>query len=322
MNKEKKYIEIGLTQDELVKAVQGAGDPSVLDGLESKLENCDLSRPSIELVNSEDLNAVLEISNGINNKYVASSYGAIVKKSLLAGVALFFIGIGTYLMVSNSNNPIVETAEVVKVVIPSGPQDEVKEVHKEDTIENLDLEQNNVEQPIENVVPQEANIDLPIAKNIVDTVLKEKVELESKSEEKIEEGEKEKIELPKAIEGRAPKRIVRGVIVNGMIDDKYKGDSYKINDLVDFQGGNEQLQKEIYSLLKSKVKDDDIPKSSSTIVFNFEVSSRGNVKKVSVQSRTTPELEAIIIQSISELDTWNKGSKRASKNYSVFVTFK
>jgi len=70
------------------------------------------------------------------------------------------------------------------------------------------------------------------------------------------------------------------------------------------------------------VKTDDIPSLSTTIVFNFEVNSRGKVKDVSVQSRTTPELESIIIQTINSLDTWNKGSKRASKNYSVFVTFK
>ena len=71
-----------------------------------------------------------------------------------------------------------------------------------------------------------------------------------------------------------------------------------------------------------QIKDDDIPSASSTIVFNFEVTSRGKVKKVSVQSRTTPELENVIIKTIEGLDSWKKGSKRASKNYSVFVTFK
>jgi len=323
MNKNNKHIELGLTPDELIQAVKSAGDFNVLKSLDDKLENCDLSRPSIELVNEADLKAVIDISKGINSKYLGTNYSNIYKKLVIGFTGLLFVIGGIFIFPKEDQGLSivpVNTETVLSKVIISENEIVPREEHSDCSNELISsLEQSDYEVLVD---PEEVIIE-----ELIDSARKDTTEIidldlaimnEEINKETAESVPGNPIVSKKV---KAPRRV-RGVIVTGTIDDKYKGDSYKIDDLVDFQGGNDQLQKEIYNRLKSKVKTDDIPSLSTTIVFNFEVNSRGKVKDVSVQSRTTPELESIIIQTINSLDTWNKGSKRASKNYSVFVTFK
>ena len=324
MNKVNKHIELGLTQEELSAVVKSTGDEGVINKFGSKLDNCDLSRPAIELVNSEDLESILKISNGINDKYLGNNTSGYLKKTILGVIALLGI-LGSVFVLNNANKTevliveqnnvslqqktdlVIETNEVI-----SEPLSELKieKPSKETVLERIPEKSTK-----KNVFIMTDSVNIDSVELDVLSVDKPNEEVEKKSVEKTEEN-------PVDIKYTKAPRIVRGVLVTGMIDPKYKGDNYKISNLVDFQGGNDKLQKEIFRRLKSRIKDDDIPSSSSTIVFNFEVTSRGKVRKVSVQSRTTPELETIIVQTIEGLYSWKKGSKRASKNYSVFVTFK
>jgi hypothetical protein len=324
MNKVNKHIELGLSQEELSTIVKSAGNDGVINQYNDKLENCDLSRPSIELVKSEDLEAILKISNGINNKYLGNRISSFFKKCIIVLVALIAISSGVLIFIEKEDVIPVETESTVVSVdekhelvlkIPEEiPVDREANKNKETSNEIVvgNQSENNNQQSIlattDSLVKDSSEVEVLKNVDLGDEVKKDPVEKTTQDPAKVNFT-------------KAP-RIVRGVLVTGLIDPKYKGDNYKISNLVDYQGGNGELQKEIFRKLKQKIKDDDIPSSSSTIVFNFEVTSRGKVKKVSIQSRTTPELEVIIIQTIEGLDAWRKGSKRASKNYSVFVTFK
>lgn len=323
MNKVDKHIELGLSQEELSSAVKSTGNDRLINKFDAKLENCELSRSAIELINPEDIETVLRISNGINNKYLSRHFSKVLRNSIIFVITVVSIS-GSIFIFSDSGEP-----EIVLEKSESINNNENRNVLVENTDELLSepIEKNSVK--ISNKINFKQAPDINVQDSILftsDSILNDSIKIVHLSEiNSIDDIKKEKVEqtTKDPINNyKASPRIVRGVLVTGMIDPKYKGDNYKISSLVDFKGGNENLQKEIYNRLKSKIKDDDIPSASSTIVFNFEVTSRGKVKKVSVQSRTTPELENIIIKTIEGLDSWKKGSKRASKNYSVFVTFK
>jgi|TARA_B110000261_G_C13030133_1_gene335950 hypothetical protein len=318
MNKENIHSELGLTQEELIKIVRGTRDSNTLKGVDGKLENCDLSRPSIELINENDLQAVIDISNGVKSKYLGKSYSGIYKTLLISFAVLLFIGVGLVGLLKEEEVVSVAPHEAEFAVIEKlATLNEVTpfELYSELKEDSISSEENDLLEVVKN--PEETKID-----EIIDSIVVINTDLGKRSKEINKKVAEKSIEDPSINKISRKSRRVRDIIVTGTIDDKYKGDSYEVSDLVDFQGGTKQLEKEIYRSLKSKIKDEDIPFSSTTIVFNFEVTSRGKVKKVSVQSRTTSELESVIIKAIEGLDTWNKGSKRASKNYSVFITFR
>ena len=324
MNKIKKHIELGLSQEELSTAVKSAGDERVINKFDDKLQNCELSAPAIELVNLKDLETVVKISNGINNKYLVSRFPNLFNKSIIAVVGIFTV-LGIVFVFSNSNNSNTKVALVKENEIETIDKTELL-VDSDQVLSLVQSEKDSTKQSKEILLEKNPKIKTETAYLIEsDSIINDSLNSDDLMKFKpVDDFVKNKLEEPvhKAFINIKPQRIVRDVLVTGMIDPKYKGDNYKISNLVDFQGGDEQLQKEIYRRLKLQIKDDDIPSASSTIVFNFEVTSRGKVKKVSVQSRTTPKLENVIIKTMKSLDSWRKGSKRASKNYSVFVTFK
>lgn len=327
MSKESQHSTIGLTQDELKQAVQDSGKSTSNAKLQEKLDNCDLSQPAIELINESDLKAVIEISSGINGKYGIAASNVVLKKAILSIVVVGGI-IGGFLLNSTSNEELessnhsilsdekpqsetitlpADTVQLEKVSI------ETNEVHVNDDEGESSADLNN---EIVKVVD-----DSPVV--IEDTVEKEVVQVEQEADEKtkVKEGsEQPKIEYVLKPD-KAPRRVL-GVIVSNTLADKFKGDSYNVSDLVKYEGGNDNLEEDIFSLLKDEIKDTDVPKRSTTVVFNFEVSSRGKIKEVSVQSRVTPELEALIVQKVKTLSNWRKGGKRVAMTYSVFVTFK
>ena len=326
MNKIKKHIELGLSQEELATAIKSVGDERVINKFDDKLQNCELSAPAIELVNVEDLETVVKISNGINNKYLVSRFPNLFNKSIIAVVGLFAILVSVFVFFNSNNpNPKVVLAKENKIETIDNPD---LLVESNQVFSLVQSEKNNTTQfkeiTSEKIIKKKSETAYLIDFEY-DSIINDSIKADDLTNVKpVDHFVKSNLEEPvktTAINIK-PQRIVRDVLVTGMIDPKYKGDNYKISNLVDFQGGDEQLQKEIYRRLKLQIKDDDIPSACSTIVFNFEVTNRGKVKKVSVQSRTTPELENAIIKSMEGLDSWRKGSKRASKNYSVFVTFK
>jgi len=91
---------------------------------------------------------------------------------------------------------------------------------------------------------------------------------------------------------------------------------------VEYQGGDRALEKTIFKKLKPHINDKDIPKEQSTIVFTFNVTSKGKVKTVDIQSLVTSELEERIKTEVLDLSSWDKGKKRIPKDYTVYITFK
>jgi len=248
MNKNNKHIELGLTPDELIQAVKSAGDFNVLKSLDDKLENCDLSRPSIELVNEADLKAVIDISKGINSKYLGTNYSNIYKKLVIGFTGLLFVIGGIFIFPKEDQGlsivPVNTETVLSKVIIS---ENEIVPTEEHSEIENeliSSLEQSDYEVLVD---PEEVIIE-----ELIDSARKDTTEIidldlaimnEEINKETAESVPGNPIVSKKV---KAPRRV-RGVIVTGTIDDKYKGDSYKIDDLVDFQGGNDQLQKEIYT---------------------------------------------------------------------------
>ena len=326
MNKIKKHIELGLSQEELSTAIKSAGDERVINKFDDKLQNCELSAPAIELVNVEDLETVVKISNGINNKYLFSRFPNLFNKSIIAIVGLFTFIVSVFVFL-NFNNPNPKVVLVKENKIKTIDNSDLL-VESDEVLSLVQSEKNNTTQfkeiTSEKIIKKKSEttylIDFEYDSIINDSIKADDLTNVKPVDHFVKSNLKEPVK--RTVINIKPQRIVREVLVTGMIDPKYKGDNYKISNLVDFQGGDEQLQKEIFRRLKLQIKDDDIPSACSTIVFNFEVTNRGKVKKVSVQSRTTPELENTIIKTMEGLDSWRKGSKRASKNYSVFVTFK
>jgi len=326
MNKIKKHIELGLSQEELSTAIKSAGDERVINKFDDKLQNCELSAPAIELVNLDDLETVVKISNGINNKYLVSRFPNLFNKSIIALVGLSSV-LGSVFVFFNSNNSNPKVALVKENKIETIDKPDLL-VESDQVLSLVKSEKNSTKQSKEILLeknPKKKKETTYLIDFESDSIINDSLNSDDltnvKSVDHFVESNLEE-PLKRTVINVKSQRIVREVLVTGMIDPKYKGDNYKISNLVDFQGGDEQLQKEIYRRLKLQIKDDDIPSACSTIVFNFEVTNRGKVKKVSVQSRTTPELENTIIKTMEGLDSWRKGSKRASKNYSVFVTFK
>lgn len=328
MNKGSKHSVIGLTQDELKHAVLDSDQSTANSSIQDKLNNCDLSQPAIELINEQDLKAVLDISSGINSKYGIQSKNGLLKKVIAGVVVLLGILAGILFGVDQKDDRIVDEkvhhqkdAEVivhqeVERKIPDGKN--TKEVipvlnkDKELTITRKEIE--NIDQSSNDSIEESTPIENPVKDEI-----KEGLEEKEVSEKPVIESKPKVQYVFKA--DKAPRRVL-GVIVSSTLDNKFKGDSYSVSDLVRYQGGHEHLQDDIFELLKDEIKDTDVPKSSSTVVFNFEVSSRGKIKDVSVQSRVAPELEALIVQKVKTLSRWNKGAKRVAMTYSVFVTFK
>ena len=241
MNKIKKHIELGLSQEELSTAIKSVGNEGLINKFEDKLQNCELSHPAIELVNLEDLETVLKISNGINNKYLVIRYPNLFKQSIIATVGLFAILLSVFVF-SDSNNP---KAVLVK-------EKQVEKTHNTDLLVKRDQElplvlneKNSTEKSKEitsEAIPEKENK----AAYLIES---DSINLDNLSMVKdVDDFLKPKLDEPvkRKVINIKPQRIVREVIVTGMIDPKYKGDSYKISNLVDFQGGDEQLQKEIY----------------------------------------------------------------------------
>jgi hypothetical protein len=106
------------------------------------------------------------------------------------------------------------------------------------------------------------------------------------------------------------------------IPNKYKNEAYSTSDLVEYQGGDIKLEKILLDKLRNKIKDNDVPLKHSTVVFKFNVSSKGKVREVNIQSLVTPELESRIKKTIFELSSWDKGRKRIPKDYTVYITFR
>ena len=104
MNKVDKHIELGLSQEELSSAVKSTGNDRLINKFDAKLENCELSRSAIELINPEDIETVLRISNDINNKYLSRHFSKVLRNSIIFVIAVVSIS-GSIFIFSDSGEP-------------------------------------------------------------------------------------------------------------------------------------------------------------------------------------------------------------------------
>ena len=114
MNKVDKHIELGLSQEELSSAVKSTGNDRHINKFDAKLENCELSRSAIELINSEDIETVLRISNGINNKYLSRHFSKVLRNSIIFAITVVSIS-GSIFIFSDSGEPeiVLEKSESI-----------------------------------------------------------------------------------------------------------------------------------------------------------------------------------------------------------------
>lgn len=329
MNKDQKHKAIGLTQEEFAEAVRKGGAAQVGTAYEEKLENCDLSRSAMELVNEKDLQAVVRISNEVNNQYLSVKRGGAIKKLTLIGAVLSVIIVSVIYL---NHDPKVDISQVgthsQKEQIKNNPVPQSKAVDKALAVkrnENTNENHNNVlfksiEKEPDEVV--DSNLITPVDKylGVDSSAVKEKLKQEDKKEVVHHDEPEEVATKEKVAKKTSDIRTVKDIFIQSAIDPKYRNDSYSISELVSYDGGHDGLGREIFTQLRQKIKYSDIPVKNNSVVFKFEVTSRGKVKNVNIQSLATDELQLLIKEVASSLSGWQKGSKRASMTYTVTVS--
>lgn len=328
MDKENSNINLGLTQEELELLVKNSNNPDMLKNFEDKLDNCDLSKSAIELIDEDNLAAVARITDSIGTKYPTTP-GNNIGKYIIGGIIGFGViaVIATFLLPSET--PIIEGPKIENTIIKETEHSDVKGfITKEVNPEVIEPSIEKKEAPIEDKI---GNQDLKELLNIEtenhkDTSVANPIKEEPAQEKKVskEDEIKRSTQKQEKVEYVAIKeeRQVRNITVTEDVDQKYKDLQYSFADLVSYSGGKPALEKELFSQLKDKVKDADVPERHSSIVFKFNVTQKGKVKDLNVLSIVSPELEQIIQETTLNLTNWNKGKKRIPRSYTIYVTFK
>lgn len=314
---------IGLSKDEFNELIQKSA--ALTPEQEATLENCDLSKSALELIDTNDLALVNSITNGLNKKYSVKTGFTFTKKVIFFSVIIIagLLAMGNWgsnkkekIVSSNaiinydgSNEHAIEEKDILEKKLasktPSLPQAAKNE---NDAADDEVITKKKIEDNDKPLMTEDSSI----------TTANGPTDFKEKNEEKNQPGAEDIIVRTPI----AKSREVIAIKAIKTVPHKYKGANYQINDLVDYYGGTTALEKELYALLKGNIKNDDIPKSNSSVVFKFEVTAKGKVKAVDVQSVTTPELSERIKNTILELDNWDKGKKRIPLEYTVYVTFK
>ncbi len=328
MDKGNNDINLGLTQEELELLVKNSNNPDMIKNFEDKLDNCDLSKSAIELIDEENLAAVARISDSIGTKYPAAPSNSI-GKYLIGGIISLgvIVVIATFLLPSES--PIIEETKV-KNTINQDPEysNGNTSIIQETNPQVIEQSNENLDPPVEVKIENQDLKELPNieTKNQEDTSITGPIEKESTPEKKAskEDEIKRSAQKQEKVEYVAVKeeRQVRNITVTEDVDQKYKDLQYSFTDLVSYSGGKSALEKELFSKLKDKVKDTDVPERNSSIVFKFNVTQKGKVKDLNVLSIVSPELQQIIQETTLNLTNWNKGKKRIPRSYTIYVTFK
>ena len=333
MDKDNSHINLGLSLKELELLLKNSNNPDLLKQYEEKLENCDLSKSAIELTDEDNLRAIKNITESVTDKYPYQKTGGF-NKGLVAGIItiVILIGVGTFFLsdespITKSNQPIISdkaetkntlnetlgNQETDQAIIIKSPNSETKSfLERGKPIEETDSESAlKPEENEEDTVNQNLNLD-DKKLDLDGTVSKED---EIKRSQQKEEGKVEFVAVKE-------ERQVRNITTTESVANKFKDLDYGLSDLVSYSGGKKELEKHLFEKLKDKVKDTDVPKRNSSIVFKFNVTAKGKVQEVNVLSLVSPELEQIIKETTLNLINWNKGKKRIPRDYTVYITFK
>ncbi len=324
MKNKDQHIHLGLSKEELELLVNNSDNQELFEQYADKLNNCDLSKSAIELISNDDLSAVSRIANEITNKY-STSNNLSLNKYISIGLISVILVIGSIFLFKDNSEPNIKVQKL--------PTQETKSNSVTEQDNKFKIEKQNETELIEN----EQSADITSSQTDSKTIIHQS-ENDTSTSDKIEEAKLEpdesltKITTDKKTVTKEAKKIefvatresrkVRAIKAFSSVDPKYKNETYDLSSLVAYDGGNQLLEKELFSKLKDKVKDSDIPQRNSSVVFKFTVTPKGKVKEVNVQSITTPELEQIITDVTMNLTSWNKGSKRIPVDYTVYLTFK
>ena len=307
----KENIHLGLTKAEFELIINNSTNPELIKKYVHKLDNCDLSKSAIELVREEDLDAVNRITNEVLLKYPVISNKDGNVKWLIGGIALLVLFVGIVLFKKETAGNSTPTQTVLN--------EKIKEDNSKDSLRLVPSSQNKEFEFDEKSDSSKSKLNSP--ESISNPALTDDSSSTTKLKNKTNPIKESKNAISKSTK-ISYKRKVRLIKSLKQVPDKYKGELYSENDLVDFYGGNKNLEKELLNNFKGKIKDTHIPKENTSIVFKFSVTSNGKIKDINIQSRVNIELEKIIKETALKLSTWTKGSQRIPVIYTVYITFK
>ena len=314
-------MNLGLTKDEFELVIINSNNPALMKRYVHKLDNCDLSKSAIELIREEDLTCVNRITCEILSKYPTTSDKQEKMKLFPGIIILIGLFIGLIVFQKETKNDITSSQKLThqktnnnvptKQNIFNKSEEHMDSFKNKKYVFSEELDSSNRKPELSNSLStgtDEKNINnLPTNRQN----LKAKT-LESNNLKKSNS------KLTKSIY----KRKIRSIKSLKQVPDKYKNEEYSAEDLVDFYGGNKNLEKELLSKLKGKINDTDIPKKNTSIVFKFNVAPNGKISEINIQSRVNLELEEIIKETAVNLNKWIKGSKGIPVIYTIYVTFK
>ena len=320
MKRGKENMNLGLTKDEFELVINNSHNPELIKGYIDKLDNCDLSKSAIELIREEDLAAVNRITNEISLKYPTISNTNSSIKILIGSITLIILVIGFIFLQKKKSDYIVANKPLT-----NQEDSDNKEVQKDNTkkseayIHVSENEKSDLSKILDSNKSTIAKSDS--LTSLIDKTLNNLPSSTTKQKSTIDTNKKSKKNNSK-FTNNIYERKVRAIKSLKQVPNKYKNEAYSTNDLVDFYGGNKNLEKELLTKLKGKIKDTHIPKKNTSIVFKFSVTSNGKIKDINIQSLVNIELEEIIKETALNLTTWTKGSKRIPVIYTVYITFK
>ena len=215
---------------------------------------------------------------------------------LVGGIALLILFAGIVVFKKETTGNSTSTQTVLN--------EKIKEDNSEDSLRLIPFSQNKEFEFDEKSDSSKSKLNSP------DSILNPALTDDSSSKPKIK-NKTNPIKESKNANSKSTKisykRKVRLIKSLKQVPDKYKGELYSENDLVDFYGGNKNLEKELLNNFKGKIKDTHIPKENTSIVFKFSVTSNGKIKDINIQSRVNIELEKIIKYSKKQPISENTG---------------
>lgn len=303
MKENKANISIGLTRQEFEMVITNSKNTELLKKYTDKLDNCDISRSAIELIREEDLATVDRITNEVllnfplgskNKKNFLFLVGTIALIVLLTIIFLFKTQLNSVFFKNrtNQNSESFINLKLDKKKIKSAL------LEKEKKLSSLSLDSQKIDTALS------------------DSILKTVERFPSLSEKKQEStNEQKRLQSNK----RDYKRTIKSIKLVKKVPNKHNKRKFNLDDLVDFDGGNDNLKKVL--LKKIKIKNQQVPKQNTSIIFKFRVSAEGKIKDINIQSQVDLELEAIIKKAILGLTSWKQGKKTIPVVYTIYVTY-
>lgn len=300
MKSNKKNSTIGLSRQEFELLITNSNNPELIKKHINKLDNCDLSMSAVELITEEDLAAVDRITKEVLLNYPSSSKNK--KNLLLLGGTIsltILLTIILLLKVDSLNSVFLKTqitqnSESLIKNEPNKKKSKSALLEKEELLSSLTMDSAKIEKALSDSISKTDKRFPDLTKN------------------------KQKSTTYKKIRN-SNKRTITSIKLIKEIPIKYRENKFDLDNLIDFDGGNENLKKEI--LKKIKIKDQQIPQKNTSIIFKFSVTPEGKVQNINIQSRINLELERIITEAILNLNTWKQGNKIIPANYTIYITY-